>query len=642
MAVSNTDHSTSYEFGAFRLIPSERQLLRDATPVSLPPKSFDLLVLLLEKSGHLIEKEELMQKLWPDSFVEEANLTHHIWTLRRTLGEQEDGQPYIQTVPRRGYRFIADVRRASSHDDALDTNQHGALPATSETAVTNVRQHRSLTPIRAISLLGLLISALLVLGYFVYSRNKSSSAPQAGKIVLLVLPFENASGNSEEQYFSDGMTEEMITELATLRPERVRVIARASASLIKSSGRDIFQSARELGVDYVLESSVFRSNNRIRINTRLIKVGDQSNVWASSYDRELRDVLVLQNEVARSISQEIALQVNATDQTTPPSTPFQINPEAHEAYLKGLFFFDKFSESGMRTSIQYFQQAIEKEPAYAPPYARMARAYGLLGNFSSIRPEEAYPKEKEAALKALEIDDGLAEARTALGWAKLFYDRDWNGAREEFERAVELSPNLAIAHQGYAVYFVSMGQFDRAQAEILEAQRLDPVNLNIKCDVGWFLFFARRTDESIVRLKEVLAMDPNYSIAHVFLAQAYQQKGMFEEAIVAAQRSVDLFEGNEQRLANLGDAYARAGKKQEARSILARLEIVSRDRYVSPYNTGLIYASLGQTDEALDWLEKACNDRFWMMVFLKVDPRWDSLRSHPRFVEIFRRTGFRS
>ena len=642
MAVSNTDHSTSYEFGAFRLIPSERQLLRDATPVSVPPKSFDLLVLLLEKSGHLIEKEELMQKLWPDSFVEEANLTHHIWTLRRTLGEQEDGQPYIQTVPRRGYRFIADVQRASSHDDALDTNQHGAVPATSETAVTNGSQHRSLTPIRAISLLGLLISALLVLGYFVYSRNKSSSAPPAGKIVLLVLPFENASGNSEEQYFSDGMTEEMITELATLRPERVRVIARASASLIKSSGKDIFQSARELGVDYVLESSVFRSNNRIRINTRLIKVGDQSNVWASSYDRELRDVLVLQNEVARSISQEIALQVNATDQTTPPSTPFQINPEAHEAYLKGLFFFDKFSESGMRKSIQYFQQAIEKEPAYAPPYARMARAYGLLGNFSSIRPEEAYPKEKEAALKALEIDDGLAEARTALGWAKLFYDRDWNGAREEFERAVELSPNLAIAHQGYAVYFVSIGQFDRAQAEILEAQRLDPVNLNIKCDVGWFLFFARRTDESIVRLKEVLAMDPNYSIAHVFLAQAYQQKGMFEEAIVAAQRSVDLFEGNEQRLANLGDAYARAGKKQEARSILARLEIVSRDRYVSPYNTGLIYASLGQTDEALDWLEKACNDRFWMMVFLKVDPRWDSLRSNPRFVDILRRTGFPS
>lgn len=643
MAAINSD-STSYGFGPFRLIPGEHQLLRDGTPILLPPKTFETLVLLVENSGHLIEKDQLMQLLWPDSFVEEANLTHHIWTLRKALGNGENGKPYIQTVPRRGYRFVAQVQKSIAPDIhgvkriVSETIQQEEVLGHSRAAEVEVGPLRSLTRANAILLLSVLLSSLLGVGYFVYNRIWIRTPVQAGRVVLLVLPIENASGNPEEQYFSDGMTEEMITELANLRPERLRVIPRPSAMRIKSSGKDISQMARELGVDYMLESSIYRFNDRVRINARLINIRDDSHLWAHSYERELRDVLSLQNEVARSISQEIALQLNSADQIQPAIVP-QINPEAHEAYLKGLFYFDKFSESGMKTSIEYLQQAIEKEPSYAPPYARMARAYGVLGNFNSLRPEEAYPKEKEAALKALEIDSRLAEARTALGWAKLFYDRDWDGARDEFQRAVEISPNDAIAHQGYAIYFVCMGQFDRAEAEILHAQQLDPINLNIKCDVGWILFFSRRPDESIVQLKQVVEMEPTYSIAHVFLALAYQQKGMFDQAVVEAQKAVALFEDNEHRLATLGDAYARAGKQKEARAILARLNKASRDRYISPYTTGLIYASLGQTEKALDWLEKAYDDRFWMMAFLKVDPRWDPLRSQPRFIEIMRRSG---
>ena len=483
----------------------------------------------------------------------------------------------------------------------------------------------------------LVLITALSLGYFAYSRLQPTHTTSPSNIVLLVLPFENAGANPDEQYFSDGMTEEMITELATLEQQRLRVIPRASALRIKSSGKDVYQTARELNVDYLLESSVFRSGSRVRINSRLIKVSDQSYVWADSYERELRDVLVLQNEVARSISQQIALQVDAPQ----PSNAHQIDPEAYEAYLKGKYFFDKFTESGMRTSIEYFKRAIEKEPGYAPPYARMARAYGVLGNFNSLPPDEAYPKQKEAAQRALEIDERSGEARTALGWTMLFYDRDWNGAKEQFEKAIALNPSFPAAHQGYATYLIAMGDFDRGISEILKAQQLDPVNLNIKGDVGWDLYFARRTDESIARLKQVLEMDPNFSIAHFFLALAYQEKGMFDQAIAEA-RAVALFEGNEYRIATLGDAYARAGKKQEARNILTRLKKASREHYISPYTTGLIYASLGQNDEALDWLEKACNDRFWMMAFLKVDPRWDSLRSHPRFVEILRRTGLAS
>ena len=618
MEARNPDPTTSYHFGVFQLIPHEHQLLCNGNQIALPPKTFETLVVLVEKSGRLIEKEELMQTLWPDTFVEEANLTHHISALRKALGEKENGQQYIQTVPRRGYRFVADVRKSVTEPHTL---------------VELTPRKRS---IRNVVLVSLIIAAVILLGYVTYTRIWTRKSTQTGKIVLLVLPFENPSGNPEEQFFSDGMTEEMITELANLQPDRLRVIARTSAVRAKSSGKSIDQFAHELGADYVLESSVYRVNDRVRINARLFKVTDQSPLWAQAYDRELHDILGLQNEIARSISQEIALQLNAANQ---PATVRQIDPEAHEAYLKGLYYFDKLTEPAMKTSIEYFQRAIEKEPGYAAPYARMARAYGLLGNFNSLRPEEAYPKEKEAALKALEIDGRLAEARAALGWAKLFYDRDWDGAREEFQKAVDLNPNLASAHQAYATYFVCMGQFDRGEAEILKAQELDPINLNIKADVGWNLFFARRTDEAIAQLKQVVQMDPGFSIAHNFLAHAYQQKGMFDEAIREAQKAAELLNGSEHRLGNLGDAYARAGKKQEALSILARLKKASRDHYISPYQTGLIYASLGQPDEALDWLERAYNDRFWMMAFLKVDPRWDSLRSHPRFIDILRRTG---
>ena len=487
--------------------------------------------------------------------------------------------------------------------------------------------------------LALILSALLaVAGYVTRHRIWSTRSPETGKVTLVVLPFENPSGEPEQEYFSDGMTEEMTTELANLQPERLGVIARASAMQYKRSGKGIGQIASELGVDYVLESSVRRSNGRVRITSRLIQVRDQTHLWAHSYERDLRDVLTVQSEVARAISKEIALQLSPKQQVRLAS-PRQINPDAHEAYLKGLYFFDKLTEFGMKKSIEQFQQAIDKEPGYAQPYARMARAFGLLGNFSTLRPEQAYPQQKQAAVRALELDGMLAEAHSALGWTKLFYDRDWAGAREEFQRAVELSPNSATAHQGYAMYFVATGQFDQALAEILRAQQLDPVSLSVKVDVGWFLFYARRTDESIAQLQEALEMDPNFSIAHLFLAHAYEQKGMFNQAIVESHRAMELSDGSASRLAWLGHAYALAGRKREARQVLTRLKFMSRDRYIPPYTLALIYAALGQSDEAFDWLERAYRDRFWMMAFLNVGPRWDVLRPDSRFTDLLRRTG---
>ncbi len=489
--------------------------------------------------------------------------------------------------------------------------------------------------------LALALSLCALLGaaaYIARDRIWPARSPRTGKVNLVVLPFENPDSDPEQEYFSDGLTEEMITELANLQPERLGVIARSSSMQYKRSGKPLDQIARELGVDYVLESSVRRSNGRVRITARLIQARDQTHLWAHTYERELRDVLALQSEVARAIATEIALRLDATQQIRLASFR-QINPDAHEAYLKGLYFFDKLTEAGMKKSIEYFQQAIDKDPSYAKPYARMARAYGLLGNFSALRPEHAYPRQSEAARKALELDGALDEAYSALGWTKVFYDRDWAGAKQAFQRAVELSPNSATAHQAYAMYFVAMGQFDAALAEISKAQQLDPVSLSVKADAGWFLFYGRRTDDSIAQLQQALEMEPNFSMAHGFLAHAYQQKGRFDEAVVESQRALEL-QDNASRMAWLGHAYALAGRKREAREVLAKLQALSRSRYIPPYHTALIYAGLGETDEAFAWLEKAYRERFWMMAFLQVDPRLDALRSDPRFTDLLRRMGF--
>jgi tetratricopeptide (TPR) repeat protein len=373
---------------------------------------------------------------------------------------------------------------------------------------------------------------------------------------------------------------------------------------------------------------------------RLIQASDQTNVWVQTYERDISKLPALQSEIAQAISKEITLPLTP-DQQARIASAQQVNPSAWEAYMMGLFFFGKFTVAGMNKSIDYFQQAIDKEPRYARAYSRMARAYGVLGHFGALRPEQAYPQASRAALRALEIDPYLEEAYCQLGWTKLFYDRDWAGAKQNFERAVSLSPNSATAHQAYAGYFISMGDFDDAFTEILKAQELDPVSLNIKTDIGWYLYLARRNDESIAKLNEVIQMDPNFAITHVFLADAYKQKGMFSEAIAEAEKSAELVNPDQSltRIALLGHAYAVAGKTQQAQRVLAKLKTLSRDQYLPPYHVALVYAALGQKDEAFEWLETAFQDRQWMMAFLKVDPRWDTIRSDPRFDKLLKRTG---
>lgn len=474
--------------------------------------------------------------------------------------------------------------------------------------------------------------------YVVRERNGSPAKPPAGRIMLAVLPFDNLSGDPEQEYFSDGLTEEMISQLGRLQPLRLGVIARTSAMHYKGTRKGIREIGRELGVDYILEGTVRRAGERVRISAQLIQVRDQTHLLAESYERDLRDVLALQSDVARAIADEIQLNLTPKRQTSLVSNR-AMNPEVHELYLKGRYFWNKRTEDGIKKALEYFEQAIQKDSNYALAYAGLADCYGTLTVHGVLPPQEAYPRAKAAAMRALEIDDGLAEAHTSLGWARFHYDLDPSGAEKEYKRAIELNPNYETAHHWYALYLAETGRQEEAYAEIKRARELDPTSLMINANAGLIFYFARQYDQAMQEYRETLRMDPNFPQAHLYLGQAYERKGMFAEAIAELQRAVTLSGGKPIMLAALGRSYAVSGKRREARKVLRLLREVAKQTYVSPYYVAALYAGLGQRDQAFQWLEKADLDRDDHMIWLKVDPVWDSLRSDSRFQDVLLRVG---
>jgi serine/threonine-protein kinase len=465
------------------------------------------------------------------------------------------------------------------------------------------------------------------------------ATPPPGKIMLAVLPFDNLSADPEQEYFSDGMTEEMIAELGQLQPQRLGVIARTSAMHYKGTDKRIDEIGRELGVDYILEGSVRRAAGRVRITAQLIQVSDQTHLWAESYERELADIFAIQSDVAQRIARSLEVELLPAQQARLASAR-PVNPEAYGAYLKGRFHWNKRTEEEVRKGIEYFQQAIEKDPNYALAYAGLADSYNILGDYSYVPPEEAYPRAKVAAAKALETDDTLAEAHTSLAKAAHLYDWNWLAAERGFQRALALNPSYAPAHHWYAEYLAAMGRVDEAIAEKKRARELDPLSLIINSSEGWVLYFARRYDQAIEQLQKALEMDPNFAVAHLWLGWAYEQKGMYEEAIREFQKAVTLFKGSTYPIASLGHAYAVSGKRGEALKLLNELKELSKRRYVSAYDLALVYAGLGEKDQAFKWLEKAYEERYGWITMLKLEPRFDPLRADPRFQSLLRRMNF--
>jgi TolB-like protein/Flp pilus assembly protein TadD len=492
---------------------------------------------------------------------------------------------------------------------------------------------------RKIALVSIVL--LLILGpsiYLVQQRAGFHAKVPDRKIILAVLPFENLSGDPDEEYFSDGLTEETIARLGNLNSQRLAVIARSSSMHYKHSLLGVTQIGRELGADYLLQGTVHREGSIIRVTTELVQVRDQTHLWSRSYQSDVRDVGALQGDLTQGVAAEIQLKLTPEQQARLGSS-HRTDPEAHEAYLKGLYFWNKITEQGMKEAIAYFQQAINIDPGYAEAYASLGSCYGILGNLTAIAPDKSFPRNKAAAVKALELDYTVSEAHAQLGYASMFYDHDWPRAENEFRRALELNPSNANAHRGLAQYFVSNARFDDALAEIEQARKLDPVSLGINSDQGWFLHFARRPDEAITQLRKTLELDPGFGVAHFTLGNAYELKGEFDQAISEYQTAIALSGNLNGRIGSLGHAYALAGRKNDARQILKRLKELSRNGYVSPYHTALVYIGLDEKEEAFAWLEKAQHDRYWMMAFLKVDPRLDPLRSDPRFQDLLRRVG---
>jgi TolB-like protein/DNA-binding winged helix-turn-helix (wHTH) protein/Tfp pilus assembly protein PilF len=616
-----------YAFGPFRLDPAQRLLFRETEIVPLTPKAVETLLLLVEKHGQLVTKDELLQRVWADTFVEEGTATRNVSSLRKALGTTPGGGEYIETHSKRGYRFVAEVNEVEEEPPAAAAD---SPPGKAGSALLAPRASPAWRVPATV-----LASLLLVAAAGMWYRGRTVAAPGNGKIQLAVLPFENLSGDPAQEYFSSGLTEEMITQLGRLEPERLQVIARTSIMQYKDAHKGTQQIGQELGVDYLLEGSVRRDGGRVRITAQLIEVKSQGHLWAEDYDRDLRDILALQSEVAGSIAQQIRLRLTPEEHARLRNVR-AMNPEAYENYLKGRFFWNKRTVEGHQKAIEYFQKAVALDPNYAQAYAGLADAYSLLGSMpNAVLPRrETMSRARETAQKALSFDESLADAHASLGFVKMHYDWDFSGAEREFLRAIALNPGYATAHHWYAYDLVALGRLNDAIAQARLAQAADPLSVIISRDVGEMLMFAGHDDEAIAQCRRALEMDPNFALAHWVLAWAYHHQGKQKEFLEELQKGYPASSDP-----GPGIYYAWAGKTQEARRAIAKLQQDATKRFGSSQFVSMIYAQLGDKDRAFAWLEKSFEERDGGLIVLHVEPPWEPLRSDPRFEQLERRVG---
>jgi serine/threonine protein kinase/Flp pilus assembly protein TadD len=476
----------------------------------------------------------------------------------------------------------------------------------------------------------LLLFAVLFLLLFPKSKTSDEAIHS-----IAVLPLENLSGDPEQEYFAEGMTEVLITDLGKI--SALRVISRTSVMQFKATKKTIPEIAKELNVDAIVEGSVQRSGDRVRITAQLLYGPTDRHLWGESYERNLTDVLGLQSELALAIAKEIRAKVTPQEETHLTSAG-PVNKEAYELYLKGRYHWNKRTEEGLKKGIEHFKQAIEKDPGYALAYAGLADSYFILAYYSWLPPKEAYPKARAAAMKALELDDLLAEGRAALASVKRDFEWDWVEAEKQFRQAFKLTPSYAYAHQWCANLFNLLGRREEALTEMKKALELDPLSLIINADLGRTYYWARQYDQSLEQFRKTLDLDPNFALAHLWLGQVYEQRRMYETAISEFQKGISLSGGGSTyALARLGHAYAVAGRRVEAQMVLNQLNDLSKQKYVSPYDIAVIYAGMGEKNQAFAWLERAYDERSVWMTHLKVDPSLDPLRSDLRFTELLKK-----
>jgi TolB-like protein/DNA-binding winged helix-turn-helix (wHTH) protein/Tfp pilus assembly protein PilF len=636
-------------FGTYEVSLHSGEVRKAGLRIRVQQQPMKLLEMLLERPGEVVTREELRSRVWTDEnfgdFDQAVNIA--IAKLRNALGDSAENPRFIETLPKRGYRFIADVSVVDA--DARPKRPDSAardLPATESVrklqelqgaglTIAPAAPRRQLWPTRRLIVALALVLSLSLAILAVWLFRSRGSAPTRIRS-LAVLPLDNLSGDAAQNYFADGMTDELITDLAQI--SALRVISRTSVMAYRGARKPLPQIARELNVDAVVEGTVLRSGDQVRITAQLIEASTDKHLWSQSYEGELRDTLALQSRVARAIADQIRINLTPQEQAALKNAKV-VNPEAYEAYLKGRYFWNKRTGDNLKVALAYFNQAIDEDPKYARAYSGLADTYALLGDWQyAVMPsKEAFPKAKAAAIKALELDGALGEAHNSLAFVLDGFDWDFDSAGKEFQRAIELSPSYATAHHWYAWHLSLLGRYDEAIAEMRKAENLDPLSLIINADLAELLVLAHSYDESIRQSRKTIEMDPNFALAHNQLAQAYLQKHMYDEAVAELQRAVPLSGGSPTCIANLARAYVASGKRSEAIELLSDLKKRSKPGYSNASEIAAVYASLGGKDQAMNWLEKGYEERFNPSVLLR--PGFDPLRSDPRFQNLVHRIG---
>ncbi len=562
-------------------------------------------------------------------------LNKAISKIREALGDSAESPRFVETVARRGYRFLAEVKPADAarvRSPELATQLHPESGSGNRVDLAGKSaKPKQLLPalVWKISAFALLLLTASLAAWKLHSWNRPSPVIRS----LAVLPLESLSNDASQDYFADGMTDELISDLGQI--SALRVISRTSVMAYKHARKPLPQIAQELNVDAVVEGTVLRSGDQVRITAQLIEAATDKHLWSQSYEGELRDTLALQSKVAGAIADQIRINLNPQEQAA-LKTVKVVNPQAYESYLKGRYFWNKRTAGGLKVAMAYFKQAIEEDPSYAPAYAGLADSYNLLGDweYGALEPSEAYPKAKAAAIKALELDNSLGEAHTSLAFSLDVFDRDWGSAEREFRRAIELNPSYATAHHWYAWHLSETGRNSAAIAEMRKAEHLDPLSLIISADMAEILLVAHQNDEAIEQSRRTIDMDPNFAIAYFELGQAFVQKHSYSEAIAEFKKAIELSGGSISARANLAYAYALSDKRKEAVRILNDLKTGSA-RNAS--EIALMYVGLGEKDQAMAWLEKAYDEHFNPSILVR--PAFDPLRSDPRFQDLVHRVG---
>jgi DNA-binding winged helix-turn-helix (wHTH) protein/TolB-like protein/Flp pilus assembly protein TadD len=646
-----------YEFGPYRLDIGERRLSRDGEAVPLTPKAFETLVALIRKNGKVVGKEELIREVWPDSFVEDSSLSQHIYLLRKTLGEGSDGRPYIETVPRLGYRFIAEVREVcEAAEVSVSTQQNGAETTVEEEAATDEKAEANADEIphaaishdqttaapRRLGLSGRLavfgaLAASLILFTSLWLWHVRQRADAAAEIKsVAVLPFKPLGANSNDEHLGLGMADAVITKLSNLR----QLTVLPTSSIFKYAGRehDPVAAGRELGVQAVVDGTVQHIEGRIRITVRLIRVADGQPVWSGKFDEQFTSILDVQDSMSDKIAQALVSKTSRAEGTQLAALGTN-SIEAHQAYVRGVFFWNKRTPEALDRSVGCFQEAIDKDPDYAAAHAGLADAYALLGYwFNSLPREEARAKATDSALRALTINPRSSEAHTALGYIKATFDRDPLEAESLYQRAIALNPNSATAYHRYATFLFYKGDIKGALEKIQRAYELDPLSIAIGMFFGHTLYLHREYERAAAVCRRAVEMEPENVAAHTVLGNIYLQRGMHREAIEESQKALALAADEPITLGALGYAYAASGQRAKAQQVLSRLKRLAPANHLASFSVALIHTGLGEHDEAIKWFDRYCaSDEPHDIGSLKFDPRLDALRSDSEFIVLLQR-----